>query len=327
MGSLRGHFPFFFVVVLVLSSNHILVDAHNDSTTRVELEADFKVIAELAGNTAIPNTDFKSLAKLSLTNAIASCNAIHSHINSLLKISNSYTGRCLTGCSTNYEDAVGLITKSLAALEARDYVEAKALISDALANATKCEDRFQELLQLNSPFILMKAKFGRLCLIGIKHINRLVRKERLITEGCSHTLDKELCKSSVEFFLENKGLSLQGLAKLAVEKTLQDCTKIHNHISVLLKTSSDECLLKKLRSCSGHYQTAIAKIRDSLPALECKRYGDARAWVGAAIDWAETCEGVIAGKSNTKSPLTPLKTDFNRQAALALSVIYKLAGN
>lgn len=327
MGSFHGHIPFFFVVVLVLSSNHILVDAHNDTTSRIKVEADFKVIAEVAGNTAIPNTDFKSLARLSLTNAIASCNAIHSHINTLLKISNSYTGRCLTGCSTNYEDAVGLITKSLAALDARDYGGAKKLISDALANATKCEDRFQELLQINSPFTLMKLKFGRLCLIGIKHINRLIRKERLITAGCSHTLDKELCKSSVEFFLENKGLSLQDLAKLAVEKTLQDCTKIHSQIIVLIKTTSDECLLKKLRSCSGHYQTAIEKIKESLPALECKRYGDARAWVGAAINWSETCEGVLAGKSKTKSPLTPMKSEFTKQAALALSVIYKLAGN
>ncbi|KAJ6737661.1 PECTINESTERASE INHIBITOR-LIKE [Salix viminalis] len=125
MGSFHGHIPFFFAVVLVLSSNHILVDAHNDTTSRIKVEADFKVIAEIAGNTAIPNTDFKSLARLSLTNAIASCNAIHSHINTLLKISNSYTGRCLTGCSTNYEDAVGLITKSLAALDARDYGGAK----------------------------------------------------------------------------------------------------------------------------------------------------------------------------------------------------------
>ncbi|KAJ6354162.1 hypothetical protein OIU76_003078 [Salix suchowensis] len=245
MGSFHGHIPFFFVVVLVLSSNHILVDAHNDTTSRIKVEADFKVIAEIAGNTAIPNTDFKSLARLSLTNAIASC------------------------CSTNYEDAVGLITKSLAALDARDYGGAKKLISDALANATKCEDRFQELLQINSPFTLMKLKFGRLCLMGIKHINRLIRKERLITAGCSHTLDKELCKSA----------------------------------------------------------TAIEKIKESLPALECKRYGDARAWVGAAINWSETCEGVLAGKSNKKSPLTPMKSEFTKKAALALSVIYKLAGN
>ncbi|KAJ6683081.1 PECTINESTERASE INHIBITOR-LIKE [Salix koriyanagi] len=262
MGSFHGHIPFFFVVVLVLSSNHILVDAHNDTTSRIKVEADFKVIAEIAGNTAIPNTDFKSLARLSLTNAIASCNAIHSHINTLLKISNSYTGRCLTGCSTNYEDAVGLITKSLAALDARDYGGAKKLISDALANATKCEDRFQELLQINSPFTLMKLKFSRLCLIGYK-----------------------------------------------------------THQSVDPKGTLDNC------SCSGHYQTAIEKIKESLPALECKRYGDARAWVGAAINWSETCEGVLAGKSNKKSPLTPMKSEFTKQAALALSVIYKLAGN
>ncbi|KAJ6305950.1 hypothetical protein OIU78_021309 [Salix suchowensis] len=250
MGSFHGHIPFFFVVVLVLSSNHILVDAHNDTTSRIKVEADFKVIAEIAGNTAIPNTDFKSLARLSLTNAIASCNAIHSHINTLLKISNSYTG---------------------------------------------------------------------------KMPNRLFYQLRGC--GCSHTLDKELCKSAVVFFLENKGLSLQDLAKLAVEKTLQDCTKIHSQITVLIKTTSDECLLKKLRSCSGHYQTAIEKIKESLPALECKRYGDARAWVGAAINWSETCEGVLAGKSNKKSPLTPMKSEFTKQAALALSVIYKLAGN
>ncbi|KAG5244770.1 invertase inhibitor [Salix suchowensis] len=141
MGSFHGHIPFFFVVVLVLSSNHILVDAHNDTTSRIKP---------------------------------------HQHVTQNFQLVHR---RCLTGCSTNYEDAVGLITKSLAALDARDY------------------------------------------------------------------------------------------------------------------------------------------------ALECKRYGDARAWVGAAIKWSETCEGVLAGKSNKKSPLTPMKSEFTKQAALALSVIYKLAGN
>lgn len=266
MGSLHGLIPFCFVLVLVLSSNHLIAKAHKNSTNQIKVEADFKIIAELAGKNAIPNADFKGLAKLALTKAISNGNAIYHRVNSLLlKTSDMYTTRSLTGCSTNYKDAVGLINKSLAALDAKNYDDAKTCITDALANSTKCEDRFEELLQRNSPFTFMKAKFGLLCLSGLKHINLLVQKERLITEGCSQTLDKELCKSTVVFFLENKGLGIHGLAKL----------------------------------------TAIEKIKESLPALDCNRYGDASTWVGAAIDSAETCEGVFAGKSNTISPLTP----------------------
>ncbi|KAL9356038.1 hypothetical protein Peur_049291 [Populus x canadensis] len=328
MGSLHGLIPFCLVLVLVLSSNHLIAKAHKNSTNQIKVEADFKIIAELAGKNAIPNADFQGLAKLALTKAISKGNAIYHRVNSLLlKTSDMYTTRSLTGCSTNYKDAVGLINKSLAALEAKNYDDAKTCITDALANSTKCEDRFEELLQRNSPFTFMKAKFGLLCLSGLKHINLLVQNERLITEGCSQTLDKELCKSTVVFFLENKGLGLHGLAKLAVQKALQDGTRIHNHISVLLKTTSDKCVLKKLKSCSALYLTAIEKIKESLPALDCNRYGDASTWVGAATDSAETCEGVFAGKSNTISPLTPMKIEFSKQVSISLVVIKKLAGN
>ncbi|KAH8507256.1 hypothetical protein H0E87_009678 [Populus deltoides] len=292
MGSLHGLIPFCLVLVLVLSSNHLIAKAHKNSTNQIKVEADFKIIAELAGKNAIPNADFQGLAKLALTKAISKGNAIYHRVNSLLlKTSDMYTTRSLTGCSTNYKDAVGLINKSLAALEAKNYDDAKTCITDALANSTKCEDRFEELLQRNSPFTFMKAKFGLLCLSGLKHINLLVQNERLITEGCSQTLDKELCKSTVVFFLENKGL--------------------------------DKCVLKKLKSCSALYLTAIEKIKESLPALDCNRYGDASTWVGAATDSAETCEGVFAGKSNTISPLTPMKIEFSKQVSISLVVIKK----
>ncbi|KAG6775021.1 hypothetical protein POTOM_018445 [Populus tomentosa] len=328
MVSLHGLLSFCFVLVLVLSSNHLTAKAHNKSTNQIKVEADFKIIAELAGKNSIPNADFKGLAKLALTKAISNGNVICQRVNSLLlKSSDMYTTRSLTGCSTNYKDAVGLINKSLAALDAKKYGDAKTCVTDALANSTKCEDRFEELLQRKSPFTFMKAKFGLLCLTGLKHINLLVQKERLITEGCSQTLDKELCISTVGFFQENKGLGLHGLAKLAVEKALQDGTRIHNHISVLLKTTSDKCVLKKLKSCSAFYLTAIGKIKASLPALDCNRYGDASTWVGAAIGSAETCEGVFAGKSNTISPLTPMKIEFSKQVSISLVVIKKLAGN
>ena len=46
---------------------------------------------------------------------------------------------------------------------------------------------------------------------------------------------KELGKSTVEFILENRGIGLQGMGKLAVENALKDGTKIHNHVSKFLK--------------------------------------------------------------------------------------------
>ncbi|KAF9681541.1 hypothetical protein SADUNF_Sadunf05G0012300 [Salix dunnii] len=68
----------------------------------------------------------------------------------------------------------------------------------------------------NSPIADMKTKFDLLSSSALKNINSLVKKERLITEGCSQTLDKELCKYTVEFILENKGLDLQGMGKLVL---------------------------------------------------------------------------------------------------------------
>ena len=121
MGSLHGLLSFCFVLVLVLSSNHLTAKAHNKSTNQIKVEADFKIIAELAGKNSIPNADFRGLAKLALTKAISNGNAIYHRVNSLLlKTSDMYTTRSLTGCSTNYKDAVGLINKSLAALDAKN---------------------------------------------------------------------------------------------------------------------------------------------------------------------------------------------------------------
>lgn len=143
-------------------------------------------------------------------------------------------------------------------------------------------------------------------------------------EGCSQTLDKELCKCTVDFFLENKGLGLQGMAKLAVENALKYGTKIHNHIiSKLLKTTLDINIQKSLKSCSAFYMSATDKIKDSLPALDSKRYSDASTWVGAATDWAETCEDIFAGKSH----LTSMKNEFEKLVSIALAVIKKSAGN
>jgi pectinesterase inhibitor-like protein len=155
----------------------------------------------------------------------------------------------------------------------------------------------------------------------LKQINSLVKKERLITEGCSQTLDKELCKCTVDFFLENKGLGLRGMAKLAVENALKYGTKIHNHISKLLKTTLDINIQKSLKSCSVFYMSATNKIKDSLPALDSKRYSDASTWVGAATDWAETCEDIFAGKSH----LTSMKNEFEKLVSIALAVIKKMS--
>jgi hypothetical protein len=119
-----------------------------------------------------------------------------------------------------------------------------------LRNSTACEDSFQELVHQNSPIADMKTQFDQLSSSALKQINSLVKKERLITEGCSQTLDKELCKCTVDFFLENKGLGLQGMAKLAVENALKYGTKIHNHIiSKLLKSTLDINIQKSLKSC------------------------------------------------------------------------------
>ncbi|KAL3591155.1 hypothetical protein D5086_009795 [Populus alba] len=328
---------------LVLSSNHILAKAHKDFESESKAQADFQsltktaqkktlykssaesvleskgavdfqVLAKLTGKNAITNIDFKGLAKLELKSAITNCTEIYNRINLLIrKTQYPYIKRCLTGCSANYQDAIGLIKKSLANI----------WIAGASAYSTACEDSFQELVHQNSPIADMKTQFDQLSSSALKQINSLVKRGRLITEGCSQTLDKELCKCTVEFFLENKGLGLQGMAKLAVENALKYGTKIHNHISKLLKTTLDINIHKNLKSCSEFYMSATDKIKDSLPALDSKRYSDASTWVGAATDWAETCEDIFAGKSH----VTSMKTEFEKLVSIALAVIKKLAGN
>ncbi|KAJ6775429.1 PECTINESTERASE INHIBITOR-LIKE [Salix purpurea] len=166
MGSLHGHIPFYLVLVLVLSSNHILAKAHKDFKSESKAQADFKSLIKLAQKKTLHTSSTESV------------------------------------------------------LESEGAVDFKV------------------------------------------------------------PPHKELCKSTVEFILENKGLGLQGMGKLAVENALKDGTKIHNH-------------------------------------------GDANTWAGAAADWAETCENIFA----EKSPLTSMKTEFEKLVSIALAVIKKLAGN
>ncbi|KAJ6397468.1 hypothetical protein OIU77_018475 [Salix suchowensis] len=193
MGSLHGHIPFYLVLVLVLSSNHILAEAHKDFKSESKAQADFKSLIKLAQK--------KTLHTSSTESALGSEGAVDFKV----------------------------------------------------------------------------------------------------------PPHKEPCKSTVEFILENKGLGLQGMGKLAVENALKD----------------DRNIQKNLKSYSEFYKSTTVKIKDSLPALDSKRYGDATTWVGAAADWAETCENIFAGKS----PLTSMKTEFEKLVSIALAVIRKLAGN
>lgn len=64
-------------------------------------------------------------------------------------------------------------------------------------------------------------------------------------------------------------------------------------------------------------------LKYGMPALDSKRYSDASTWVGAATDWAETCEDIFAGKSH----LTSMKNEFEKLVSIALAVIKKSAGN
>ncbi|KAG5244771.1 invertase inhibitor [Salix suchowensis] len=108
--------------------------------------------------------------------------------------------------------------------------------------------------------------------------------------------------------------------------------KIHSRINLLLRKTQYQYIKRFLTGCSANYQNAIDLIKKSMAALDAniwivaldsKRYGDATTWVGAAADWAETCENIFAGKS----PLTSMKTEFEKLVSIALAVIRKLAGN
>lgn len=92
MGSLHGHITFYFVLALVLSSNHILAKAHKDFESESKAPADFQSLTKLAQE----NTLYKSSAE-------------------------------------SVQDAIGLIKKSLAALDANGYADANIWIAGASA--------------------------------------------------------------------------------------------------------------------------------------------------------------------------------------------------
>uniref|UniRef100_B9N4K7 Pectinesterase inhibitor domain-containing protein n=1 Tax=Populus trichocarpa TaxID=3694 RepID=B9N4K7_POPTR len=144
MGSLHGHITFYFVLALVLSSNHILAKAHKD----FESEKIYNRIKLLIRKTQYP-----------------------------------YIKRCLTGCSENYQDAIGLIKKSLAALDANGYADANIWIaaldskrySDAstwVGAATDWAETCEDIFAGKSHLTSMKNEFEKLVSIALAVIKK-----------------------------------------------------------------------------------------------------------------------------------------------------------
>ncbi|KAJ6414049.1 hypothetical protein OIU84_006792 [Salix udensis] len=234
MGSLHGHIPFYLVLVLVLSSNHILAEAHKDFKSESKAQADFKSLIKLAQK--------KTLHTSSTESVLESEGAV------------------------DFKNAIDLVKKSMAAL-----IETFRKVKEHV--------------------------------FKINFLDRNIQKN---------------LKSYSEFY-KSTTVKIKDSLPALDSKRYGDATTWVGAAADWAETYRN--IQKNLKSYSEFYKSTTAKIKDSLPALDSKRYGDATTWIGAAADWAETCENIFAGKS----PLTSMKTEFKKLVSVALAVIKKVS--
>ncbi|GAV61169.1 PMEI domain-containing protein, partial [Cephalotus follicularis] len=101
----------------------------------------------------------------------------------------------------------------------------------------------------------------------------------LVTKTCDATMYKELCKATLQ---SSSQADLKGLAQVILKTLLSTATQVQDGIA---KSTTDP----RLKDCSGQYEVAIDKIKDSQAALDAHRYHDINMWVTAAMTNAGSC--------------------------------------
>ncbi|XP_010046222.2 pectinesterase inhibitor-like [Eucalyptus grandis] len=141
----------------------------------------------------------------------------------------------------------------------------------------------------------------------------------MITQVCDHTLNKRLCRSVLE--TGGEASDLPGLARIALRAALAKASAISNRITDLARAARTDPFVRQcLADCSDDYQDAMDQIEDSLSALDSRGYDDMSAWVGAAMNDADSCEEGFKSKMGYRSPLTDMNAAFHDICTIALAV-------
>lgn len=167
--------------------------------------------------------------------------------------------------------------------------------------------------------------FVPLLIITLLPYQNLEARNDLITTTCEKTIYKELCIASLISDNESKRANLQGLGKISLKITLANANEIHDYISELLKKNGEPFLQQCLKDCSENLQDAILQIKDSVAAIDSKRYHDINAWVAAAMSYGEFCEDGFKDKPGFRSPLTQMNTKFSQHCSISLTISNLLA--
>ncbi|KAF8038848.1 hypothetical protein BT93_B1410 [Corymbia citriodora subsp. variegata] len=141
----------------------------------------------------------------------------------------------------------------------------------------------------------------------------------MIRQVCEHTLNKKLCRSVLESGGPASGL--QDLARIALRAAMANASAIFARISDLASEAGPDPFVRQcLADCADDYQDAMDQIEDSLAALDSRGYDDMSAWVGAAMNDADSCEEGFKSKTGYRSPLTDANAAFHDVCTVVLAV-------
>ncbi|KAI6684940.1 hypothetical protein NL676_030853 [Syzygium grande] len=141
----------------------------------------------------------------------------------------------------------------------------------------------------------------------------------MIAQVCDHTLNKKLCRTVLE--AGGAATDFPGLARIALKAAMANASAIFNHVNDLAHTATPDPFVRQcLADCSDDYQDAMDQIEDSLAAIDSRGYDDVSAWVGAAMNDADSCEEGFKSKMGYSSPLTDMNAAFHEICTIVLAV-------
>ncbi|XP_048136423.1 pectinesterase inhibitor-like [Rhodamnia argentea] len=145
----------------------------------------------------------------------------------------------------------------------------------------------------------------------------------MITQVCDHTLNGKLCRSVLES--GGPASDYSELARIALRAAMANASAIFNHVDSLVRAGDPDPFVRQcLSDCSDDYQDAMDQIEDSLAALETRGYDDVSAWVGAAMNDADSCEEGFKSKTGYRSPLTDMNEAFHDICTIIIAISHLL---
>ncbi|KAF5739886.1 pectinesterase inhibitor-like [Tripterygium wilfordii] len=144
--------------------------------------------------------------------------------------------------------------------------------------------------------------------------------EDLIAQACDRTLYKNVCKAILESDPESEGSDFQDLGKIALQFASKNATAIFELVLDLSNSTTNEFERQCLADCSEGFQDVIEQVRDSIEALQSKRYNDANTWITAAMTDAQSCEEGFHEEPGHDSPLTEMNELFSQICSIALTI-------